>query len=352
MGEVYFKKVMTTTILIALIVLSFFLLKPILLSIILGFILAFIFTPVYNSYYKITKSKNLAAILVCFLLVFLIVLPLWFLIPIILDQSVKFYLASQQINFVTLIKNLFPSLFASEEFSAQMGSIIYSSVTKATNFLMNSFSNLIFHFPTLFLQSLVVFFTFFFVLRDRGQFLSYIKSLLPFSKDIEKRLFESSKTITSSVIYGQVIVGILQGLLIGLGFFIFRVPNALLLTLLASLAGIFPIIGTAIIWLPVLIYLLIAGNTFAAIGILVFGIISSNIDNLLRPLIVSRKTTMHPAIVLIGMIGGLFLFGILGFILGPLILAYLFIILEIYRNRKVPGILSTKDISNKYKNHF
>ena len=338
MEEIYFRKIITTALLIALIILSFFLLKPILLSIILGLILAFVFTPVYDWLYKIIKSKNLSASLVCFFLILLIVLPIWFLTPTIIDQSIKIYVSSQQMDFVTPIKNIFPSLFASEEFSAEVGSVISSFVTKITNSLMNSLSKLILNFPTLFLQSLVVFFTFYFVLRDKEQLLSYIRSLLPFPKDIEKKLFESSKGITSSVIYGQVIVGLLQGLIIGIGFFIFRVPNALFLTLLASLAGIFPIIGIIIIWLPVLIYLLIAGNTLAAVGVLIFGIVSSNVDNFLKPVIVSKRTQMHSSLVLIGMIGGLFLFGVLGLILGPLILAYLLIILEIYRHREAPGI--------------
>lgn len=338
MEEIYFRKIITTALLIALIILSFFLLKPILLSIILGLILAFVFTPVYDWLYKIIKSKNLSASLVCFFLILLIVLPIWFLTPTIIDQSIKIYVSSQQMDFVTPIKNIFPSLFASEEFSAEVGSVISSFVTKITNSLMNSLSKLILNFPTLFLQSLVVFFTFYFVLRDKEQLLSYIRSLLPFPKDIEKKLFESSKGITSSVIYGQIIVGLLQGLIIGIGFFIFRVPNALFLTLLASLAGVFPIIGTMIIWLPVLIYLLIAGNTLAAVGVLIFGIVSSHIDNFLRPIIVSKRTQMHSSLVLIGMIGGLFLFGVLGLILGPLILAYLLIILEIYRHREVQGI--------------
>jgi len=338
MDDFYFKKITTTIPLIVLIVLSFFLLKPILLSIILGLILAFVFTPVYDKLYKITKSKNVSASLICLLLILLIILPLWFFTPIIVDQSIKIYLASQQMDFVTPIKNIFPSLFASEKFSAEIGSIIHSFVTKATNSLMNSLSQLILNFPTLFLQSLVVFFTFFFVLRDKEQLVSYIKSLLPVPKDIEKKLFESSKGITSSVIYGQIVVGIIQGLLIGVGFFIFSVPNALFLTFLACLAGVFPIIATAIIWVPVVIYFLIAGNTFPAIGIIIFGSISSSIDNFLRPIIVSKRTQMPSSLVLIGMIGGLFLFGVLGLILGPLILAYLLIVLEIYRKKDVSGI--------------
>ena len=339
MDEVYFRKIMTAVILTALVVLSFLLLKPILLSIIFGVLLGFIFTPAYNWFHKITKSKNISAFLICFFLTLLIILPLWFLTPIAIDQSIKIYITSQQMDFVTPLKSIFPAFFSSEEFSSEIGSIIHSFVTKTTNKLMNSLSALILNSPIIFLQSLVIFFTLFFVLRDKEELTSYIKSLLPFSKDVEKKLFELSKNLTSSVIYGQIVIGIAQGLLLGVGLFIFKVPNALILTLLACLAGILPVVGVAIIWVPVVIYLLIAGNTLQAIGIIIFGLISSSVDNFMRPIIVSKKTQMPSSLILIGMIGGLFLFGILGLILGPLILAYLLIILEIYRNKRIPGIL-------------
>ena len=338
MDSIYFRQIVTAAIFILLVVLSFFLLKPILLSIIVGIILAFIFNPVYVWLNKSINSKNISAFLMCFLLILLIIFPIWFLTPILIDQSFKIYLASQQIDFIQPLKNIFPSLFASEEFSAEIGSILSSFVTKMTNFLVNFLSKVILNFPTLFLQLLVVFFTFFFVLRDKDSFINYIKSIMPFSQDIQNKIFESSKEITSSVIYGQVIVGILQGITAGIGFFIFKVPNPLILTLLASLAGIFPVIGTAIIWVPVTIYLLIAGNTWPAIGVAIFGLISSLLDNFLKPIIVSKRTRMHSSIILISMVGGLFLFGVLGFILGPLIIAYLLIILEIYRNKQTPGI--------------
>jgi predicted PurR-regulated permease PerM len=158
---------------------------------------------------------------------------------------------------------------------------------------------------------------------------------MPFSPETEEKLFKSSKDVTSSVLYGLILVGLVQGVIIGGGFFIFGVPNALLLTFFAILTGILPIIGPALIWIPVVIYLLIAGNTVPAIGVLVFGLICSSIDNLLRPIFVSRRTKLNPVVALIGMIGGLFLFGILGVILGPLILSYLLILLDLYRNKKI-----------------
>jgi len=341
MDDIYFRRVITAVILGALIILSFFLLKPILLSVIMGFILAFAFTPVYNKLFKLIKSRNITSLLICILLIALIVLPLWFLTPILIDESIKLYLEVQKMDFVTPLKNIFPSLFASEEFSAEIGSILHSFISEAANSLMNSLSQLILNFPNIFLQFTIVFFTFFFVLKDKEKLISYVQSLLPFSKEIEKKLFESSKNITSSVIYGQIIIGILQGIIVGVGFLIFQVPNALLLTLFAAIAGVIPIIGPVIIWVPVVIYLFISGDTISAIGVSIFGILASTIDNFLRPLIVSKRTTLHPALIIVGMIGGFFLFGVLGFILGPLIIAYLLIVLEVYRDKRFPGILQT-----------
>jgi len=352
MDKIDFKKITAIGIFVTLLVLTFLLIKPILLSIVLGIILAFIFTPVYNWLNKKIKSENISAFLICLLLLILIILPLWFLTPLLVNQSIHLYLASQQMDFVKLVQGIFPSLFSSETFSAQIGTVIYSFVNKITHSLMDSVSNLILNFPTLFLQYIIVFFTFFFVLKDQTKFKNYIQSLLPFSNEIEEKLFKSSKGITASVLYGQVVMGVIQGIFVGLGFFIFKVPNALIFTFLAILVGIFPIIGTSIIWIPIMIYLFIAGNTFAAIGVLFFGVLSLIAENILKPIFISKRTNLNSLSILIGMIGGLFLFGIIGIILGPLILAYLFIILEIYRDKRIPGIFleESKELEDSKKN--
>jgi predicted PurR-regulated permease PerM len=343
MEDPYIKKIITAAILVILLVLSFFLLRPILLSIILGFILAFAFNPVYNLLLKITKSQGLSSFLICFLLIVVMVLPIWFLTPVLVDQSVRLYLAVQQIDFIEAVQTILP-LLTSEEFSVEFGYVIQSFVTKSINSLMHSLSEIVISFPTLLLQFLVTFFTFFFVLKDQDKIIHYGRSLLPFSKDVEGKLFKSSKQIISSVINGQIIIGIIQGLFTGIGFFIFGAPNALLLTFLAALTGIFPIVGPFIVWVPVAIYLFVSGNTFAAFGLALFGLFASTIDNFLRPLLVSKRAKLHPALVMIGMIGGFFFLGVLGLILGPLILAYLLIMLEIYRNKKVPGVLIQEPI--------
>jgi len=339
MYDPIFKKAAAVILFILLILLAFLVLKPVFISIIVGMILAFIFTPIYDLINKQLKSGNISAGIIVLLLLVIIILPVWFLTPIILNQSFSLFQATQQIDFVKPLQSIFPSLFASEQFSSEVGSILSSFISKIANSLVNSIAQIILDFPTIALQLTVVFFTFFFTLRDKELIIDYVKSILPFSKEVEKKIFDHSRLITSAVLYGHVVVGIIQGIVIGIGFFIFQIPNALILTILASLAGILPVVGTVIVWLPVAIYLFIAGNTVPAWGIVIFGLLSSNIDNFLRPIIVSKRAKIHTGLLLVSTIGGIFFFGILGFILGPLIISYLLILLEIYRGKPAPGIV-------------
>lgn len=335
MDDAFFKKGLTVIIILGLAVLAFLMLRPILLAMILGALLAFIFAPLYNKLVKLLKVPNIAAIIICILLILLIIIPLWFLLPTVIDQSIKLYMASQQLDLITPLEKIFPSLFASSDLATQVGPMIQSFITNATNSIMNGFGNLLLKFPTIALQTAVVFFMFFFILKDKERIVSYIQGMLPFAPEVQKKIFKFSKDITSSVLLGQVVLGMIQGIILGAGLFIFKVPSALLLTIFAVIAGVLPIIGPALIWVPTAIFLFMADNTFAGVGIVIFGLISSFSDSLIRPFFVSRKTELNPAVALIGTIGGFMMFGVLGFIIGPLIIAYLIIILDVYRKKQV-----------------
>jgi predicted PurR-regulated permease PerM len=334
MDDSYFNKYAAIAIIAVLVFLTFIMVRPVLFSIIMAFILALILWPVYNWIYKKTNLKNISSLIVCAALVLIILIPLWFVLPILLDQALKIYISLQTINFNTLFQDLFPTLFPSAEISSEFASIFSSFVSSTGSSILNSISGLIFNFPMFLLQFMLVFFILFFVLRDAGMFVKYIKDMLPFPKEIKEKLFSQSQDITVSILYGQIIMGIIQGIIAGIGFFIFGVPNALFLTILASIAGILPIVGTTLVWVPIAVYLLVAGNLFAAAGVAIFGLLSSGVENFVRPIIVSYKIALHPALVLVGMIGGLILWGFLGIVIGPLILAYLIIILELYRKKK------------------
>ncbi|MCK9596899.1 AI-2E family transporter [Candidatus Pacearchaeota archaeon] len=341
--NVYIRRVITTLIFATLIVLSFFLLKPILLSILFGFILAFMFSPLYNWIFKLTKLKNFPAIIICAILLLGIIVPLWFFTPIIIDESIKLFVASQQLDVVTPIKNIFPSLFASEAFSQQASLTINNFITKLTSSLMTYLSDILLNFPVILLNIFVIFFTLFYTLKEKKEMVEYLRGILPFSKEIEKRLFESTRDITFSVLYGYVIIGLIQGTILGIGLFLFQVPNAFVLSIIALIVGILPILGPSLVGVPAAIFLLIGGNSFSAIGILVFTFIASFSDYLIRPILVSKKAKLPMILILIGMIGGFLMFGILGFILGPLIIAYMIIVMELFKNKSAPSVLKSEE---------
>jgi predicted PurR-regulated permease PerM len=343
MEENYFKKITTAIIFLALLVLSFFLLKPILLSMIGGLVIAFIFFPIYKKIFKWTKNKGFSAALICTFLLLALLALLWFLTPMLIDESIKIYRASQSMDLVATLKGIMPSLFSSQESSEQIGSIVQNFITKATNALMNYLSNLVLELPTILMDIFVLFFTFYYALRDNDKLLKYIQEILPFSDEVVKKLFTSTKEITSSVLFGQIVIGAIQGVILGIGLFIFGVPNALILTLVAIVVGILPILGPAIVGVPVALFLVIGGNTFSAVGILAFTAISSLSDHLFRPVLVAKRAKLHTAVALIGTIGGLLLFGIIGIVLGPLILAYLITLIGIYKNKPLSGILVKQD---------
>ena len=352
MDDKYFKKIATLIILGILIIFVGFMLRPILLSIILAFLLAFMFSPVYDKIFKKIKNKDISATIISITLIALIVLPIWFFTPIVMDESLKIYSSVQDLDIVTPLQKFLPPIFASEQFSNEIGSIISSFIRNSVNSFINGLTKIILDFPVFLLHLFLIFFIFYVTLKEKKEIISYIKSLLPFSSDIEKRLFTQTKGITSSILYGQFLIGMLQGIIAGVGFFIAGVPNALLLTVLAAIAGIFPMIGTTLIWIPVLIYAALQANLMAFVIVLSFGIFSSIIDNILKPVFISKRTDLPSSIILVGMVGGFLFFGVLGFILGPLILAYLLIIIDIFRDKSGPDILTPGKAESKLQIRF
>lgn len=314
-------------------ILAGLILKPIILAIVAGMIIAYVLRPVHARILKIVKEKNTSSLIVCTLLLVIVVLPTWFLMPIMTRQVFDAYLFLQKADFGTMFKETFPF---PQEISADFYALINNFFNKLANALLSKSTSFILNFQNILLQGIVIFFVLFFALRDWEDLYSYLKTLSPLSPKTEELFFHKFEEVTNSILYGQIIVGIVQGLTAGIGYLIFGVSNALSLTLLTVFFGIIPMIGPAIVWVPIDIFLFVQGRIGPAIGLLVYGLlVVSTIDNIIRPWIVSKRTKLNAGIVLIGMIGGMYVFGVLGLILGPLILAYSMIILDLYRTKQI-----------------
>lgn len=320
-------------------VLVFFAVKPILFAIIWGMILAYVFMPVYKKLFSYVKNEYVAAILTLLAAVLLILIPFWFIIPIAVQQIFEVYKFSQSLNFGTFLEAVFPA--ASPQFVIQASAVLNTILGKITSYVLNTLVELSLNIPLLLLNLIIVALVFFFTLKDSTKLKEFIKSISPLSVSNEKLIAKHFKDITYSTIYGRFVVGIVQGLLSGLGFLVFGINNALILTMFAVFLAVLPMVGVYILWIPISIYLFASGKVIIAIVFVLYNlIIVSNIDNVLMAYLVSRRTALSPLFALISSIGGLFLFGLTGLILGPLIFAYFIILVDLYRNKNLLELFS------------
>ncbi len=333
------KKTAAITFILVIVVLAFFIIRPILLSIIGALLLAYVFYPVYKRVYSFLGERNTSALAVCLIVILIIFIPIWFILPIVTQQVFDFFKATQTLDVRGIVDALVPTV--SEQLRIDITNTLITFIGKLSSASLSAFVNFILDLPTVFLNLAVIAFVFFFTIRDADRLKEYASGLSPLKKEKEKVFVRHFHELTYSIIYGYVIVGIIQGIITGIGLLVFGVPQALLLSVLAIFTSILPMFGAWLVWVPAVIYLFFIGKTGFAIAFAIYGIaIVSTIDNFLRPYIVSKRTQISPVIVFVGMIGGFFVFGILGFVLGPLALAYIVLLLNEYKNKTLSDMFT------------
>jgi len=207
------------------------------------------------------------------------------------------------------------------DFIGRISSVLLS---QSTNILKNL---------SLFLIHMVVFLlAMFYLLKDGDKLVDYIKGLLPLSEKYRKELFKKLSRLSYGIIYGIFGAAIAQGFLVGVGMAMVGIENTIFWGALAALLSPLPYIGTAIVWVPVVIALAVSGHIVSAIFLLIWGItIVGLADNLIKPYIIGSSNALHPLAVLLVLLGGAFSFGIKGLIFGPFILTLTLSFLHIYQ---------------------
>lgn len=190
-------------------------------------------------------------------------------------------------------------------------------------------------------MNLFIFFVaLFYFLVDREKISKEMLVLSPMRDTVDHEIAERMVQTVRGVIFGSLIIAILQGFLAGVGLTVFGVPGALLWAAMVVIAAQIPMLGTAIVMLPTVAYLFLVGESGPAIGLLIWSVIAVGmVDNVLKPYVVGNKTRMHGLLILVSMLGGLQTFGPVGFIVGPTILAAFLVVIELYK----AGILDKKN---------
>ena len=335
--QVDIKKGIVGAIILGIFVLTFFILRPIIIPIIFGLLFAYIFSPLYKKIKTKVKGKNIPALLLLLGLVVLIAVPLFYLVPILVNQAFETYVLIQNVNMNEVVGG-----FIQSDISSAIAINLDNLIGQIFSGFLNQFKNMLINLPSMLLLFAVFLFTFYFAIRDSDDMREYISTLSPFSDSTEKKFLKEFRGITNAIVFGQVFIGIVQGLAVGVGLFFLGVPKTLILTFIASIVSMIPVLGSWIVWMPVGLFLIFTGQTFNGIFLLLYGaLFVSTIDNLIRPYLLSKQSNLPIALSVIGTIGGLYFFGIAGLVLGPLVLAYVLIIIEFYQQGKL------KDLFNK-----
>lgn len=311
------------TFLIFLTFFAYLFIKPFFNALIFSIIIGYLLYPLYLRLNKYIKRDYISSMIITVIVLILILIPLIFSINII-SKEIGQYIGYTQLGSDKHVL----------EFSQRLGSFgIYVPllIEKGTNYLVQGVTNFIFQLPSILLNLIIMIFALYFILKDGKKFLEYIQKNLPLERNYKKQVFDKFKVTLNAVIHGTLVIGIIEGIVATIGFYIFGVNLPILWGFLVAIVAMLPIIGPAFVWIPVSIYHFIFVNEAQAIGMFIYFLIlvSTLLDFIIKPKLISRKGKIHPLIIVIGVLGGIATLGISGLFLGPFLLTLFFITLEI-----------------------
>lgn len=174
----------------------------------------------------------------------------------------------------------------------------------------------------------------FYALRDGHRLVAWSKTFDIIPTDMQDELYREIGTMINAVVKGHIFVAVLQGVVIGAALYATGVPNAVFWTFLMVLMAMIPFIGTPIIWVPAAIYLFLSGQPLRGGVLFAIGaVVATVMDDVLRPILVEGNMELHEAFILIGVIGGIFVFGAIGLFVGPVLFGLLRVLLEMFKTR-------------------
>lgn len=183
---------------------------------------------------------------------------------------------------------------------------------------------------------LTVFLLYYF-LKDGREFMGWLGRTLPLSERVQDRLYSELDDIMWAVLVGHVFVAVVQGTIAGLGLFVVGIPSALFWTAVMIVLSLLPIIGSFLVWGPAALYLLATGQPVLAVFLSVWGTVVVGVsDDYLRPVVVDRYAQVSPAVIVLGLIGGLSVLGVMGLFFGPIVIGALRATLDVFREEYVP----------------
>jgi len=299
-------------------------------------ILAIIFAPLQRYLYRrCSQRRNLTALITLLVSLLVAVLPVILIAGMLVQEGAILYkqIESGELDIGSWVVNFRELLPQSIQLQLQLQRFGFGDLdsmrerlasgalegsqflaTKAFSFGQGTFQFLVSFFVMLYLL--------FFLIRDGRDLVARIRKAIPLSDAQKRRLFSKFTRVVRATVKGNIVVAVTQGALGGIIFAVLGISGALLWGVLMAFLSLLPAVGAGLIWTPVAIYFLMTGAIWQGVILTLYGVLVIGlVDNILRPILVGKDTKMPDYVVLISTLGGLALFGLNGFVIGPLVAA-------------------------------
>ncbi len=321
-------------------------LSPFLSSIIWAILLAMVFYPLFRKLQRLMKKKEiLSALIMTLLVLIVIILPFCLLLASLASEVVDVYHRVEEmiktgqlqtylerIKEIPIFKEILERLSQHIDFS-QMDPlpILLKNFKQISTFIFNQTTTLLKGFSSFIAGFFFTLLSLYYLFKDGSHLFGRLKEIVPLPSKERDLLIQRFKDMIYATIYGGLLIAIIQGLLGGLSFWILGLPSAIFWGTAMAFLSFIPIGGTALIWAPAAIILLIGGSVWKGLILLGVGIfVISMADNLLRPFFISSRTNIHPLLLFFAVLGGVQAFGLIGLVAGPLIATLFLTMTEIY----------------------
>jgi predicted PurR-regulated permease PerM len=306
-------------------------------------VLVIVFYPVHKKIANRIRRRSLSALVSCALVVLVFVLPLTMLVVAVIQELGK-VVPNLPTNLSELLSRQ-PAILGSltQWMQARLG----IDILGLQDFFIQQFRNLserllgasfsiVGNIVTSVVKAFFVIFTMYYLFRDADKIVDKLPDALPLSREQSEALIFRTQQVVSASVYGVVTIAALQGLLAGLAYWILGIPSPVLWAVLTAFVCMIPIAGSFLVWVPLAIYLIVTGHWTKAVLLIVWGgLVISTIDNLLRPKLVGNQTRLHELFIFFSVLGGISVFGLLGIVLGPVVLAITLGLLETFSRSSV-----------------
>jgi predicted PurR-regulated permease PerM len=321
--------------------LSYLIIIPFIKAIAWAIVMTVVFYPLYVYLRKYIKWKSLASGITLLVAVIVIAGPFSYLIVNLTNELRSFleYLNTHGIGkmddwlntpSVIWFQDKIRNVLNLKDFD--ISTLISTNLSKLGKAVLGNVKTGVANIMSVLINFLFMIFAMFFMLKDGPDFMSKIRDYMPFSETHKDHLASQMKDMVISTIYGGVVVALVQGLLGGITFFFLGLGSPVLLGTAMGFMSFIPGLGAVSVWGPVLIYFLIKKLYIKALVMVLVGtFVISMVDNILKPIIISGRTRMPTLVIFFSVIGGLKVFGLIGLVLGPLVIAMFISVLEIFR---------------------